>query len=270
MWAIDGDSAKGEWSFMQSCQDDAHTTSVSSDPAAPCNQDLTINSPIGAHGTSLTVGPSFQLSYSSLPFMAAGKLEGLTLKKQFQKAFKEHAAGTLDYLMVGTFNEHIAQPQPNPYFSANAAAQSMGMPLDPFAKNLWVDMYGDGVTRDLEPTKADGGRMWNLFLSCMRVFWGLNSTCSSLNEACCDFADPLTAWANIWALRRGDQDYLLTADEGERNALVTEGWTELCSPFGGSSVFCAPAEPYDATQYVRGALLICVYPSRPPSLPHFR
>ena len=44
----------------------------------------------------------------SLPFRAAGKLGGLTLRKQFQRAFAEHAKGTLDYLMVGTFNEHVA------------------------------------------------------------------------------------------------------------------------------------------------------------------
>ena len=40
-----------------------------------------------------------------MPFRAAGKLGGLTLKKQFEKAFSENAKKTLDYLMIGSFNE---------------------------------------------------------------------------------------------------------------------------------------------------------------------
>jgi hypothetical protein len=52
------------------------------------------------------VSPSWQASYSSLPFQAAGKLGGLTLKRQFETAFAAVAAaasGTgppLDYLFV--------------------------------------------------------------------------------------------------------------------------------------------------------------------------
>ena len=42
----------------------------------------------------------------------------MTLKKQFERAFQENAKGTLDYLMVGTFNEHVAQPQPNSFNKA--------------------------------------------------------------------------------------------------------------------------------------------------------
>lgn len=47
----------------------------------------------------------------------------------------------LDYLLIGTFNEHIAQPQANP-FAGNEAAMSMGLEGDAFAESLWVDMYG--------------------------------------------------------------------------------------------------------------------------------
>ena len=42
----------------------AFTSSVYSSPGKPCGQHLTTNSSIGTHGTSLTVGPSYQLSYS--------------------------------------------------------------------------------------------------------------------------------------------------------------------------------------------------------------
>lgn len=135
------------------------TSSIYSSPSKPCRQHLTTNSKIGQHGTSLTVGPSYQLSYSSLPFRAAGKRGGLTLKKQFERAFEENDKGTLDYLMVGTFNEHIAQPQPNHFVTPQNQSwvHSMGLGDDASGTKLWVDMYGDSITRDLEPTVEDGG-----------------------------------------------------------------------------------------------------------------
>ena len=34
------------------------------------------------------------------------------------------------------------------------------------------------------------------------------------------------------------QDSLVTSDPNERNALVKQGWTEICTPFGDSAVFC--------------------------------
>lgn len=130
MWAERDNFAKGEFAFFSPCIDpvsNASTSTVSN--TAACNQHHTTNAKIGSHGTAVTVGPSYQVSYASLPWMAAGTMGGLTLKNQFQKAFALNAAGGLDYLMVGTFNEHIAQPQPNPY-SSNPAAISMGMEND--------------------------------------------------------------------------------------------------------------------------------------------
>jgi hypothetical protein len=70
MWAERFNFDKGEWSFFSPCtaaplhQD--FTSSVYADPLKPCKQHLTTNGKIGAHGTSLTVGPSYQLSYSSM------------------------------------------------------------------------------------------------------------------------------------------------------------------------------------------------------------
>jgi len=105
MWAEQKNFAQGEWAFFSPCRtaDGSFTSSVFSN-GTRCDQALTTNSKIGSHGTSLTVGPSYQLSYSSLPYTASGKLNGLTLESQFEKAFEEHAKGTLDYLQVGTFN----------------------------------------------------------------------------------------------------------------------------------------------------------------------
>ena len=115
MWALHDGYARGEWSFMAPCtQSGGRSTSVYSDLAKPCAQKLTTNSVIGKHGTSLTVGPSYQLSYSSLPFRCAGKLGGLTLKKSFERAFAENAKGKLDYLMVGPRHRLLVPPALTP------------------------------------------------------------------------------------------------------------------------------------------------------------
>jgi len=241
MWAERNNFDQGEWAFFSPCTEGgSFTSSVYSDPARPCGQHATTNSKIGKHGTSLTVGPSYQLSYASLPFRASGKLGGLTLKKQFERAFTENAKGTLDYLMVGTFNEHIAQPQKNKYL---AWVRSMGLEKDSLGTSLWVDMYGDGISRDMEPTVEDGGQMWMLFESCMRVFKTGTATCSDVTELCCKrgSADPKSHWVNVWSLHHGGEngDRLLTTDQHERSVLLKQGWAEVCSAAGGASAFCA-------------------------------
>ena len=90
MWAniATSDYAQGKWVFMSPCttpDTGAMTTSVVG--LRSCNQRVTTGSPIGRRGTALTVSPSYQMNYASLPFQAAGKLGGLTLRAQFQQAF---------------------------------------------------------------------------------------------------------------------------------------------------------------------------------------
>ena len=156
--------ASGMWVFMAPCT--ANGTSPSTNIAGTvCNQFMTTHSPIGLKGTALTVSPSYQLGYSSLPFQAATKLGGLTLRSQFTKAFSTHP----DYLFVASYNEMIAQPQSNPFTHITPKARSMGMGWDPEGVDLWVDMYGD-ETRDLGPTVEDGDFSWHLLQSCMRVY----------------------------------------------------------------------------------------------------
>ena len=94
MWAERNAFAQGEWAFFSPCTATNRngsfsaqaprffTSSVYADPAQPCNQYVTTNAKIGHHGTSLTVGPSYQLSYASLPFRASGKLGGLTVRQR--------------------------------------------------------------------------------------------------------------------------------------------------------------------------------------------
>ena len=86
-------------------------------------------------------------------------------------------------MFIGTFNEHIAQPQANPYYAHDSHATAMGFgdsgpggAPDAAASQLWVDMYGDGVTRDLEPSVSDQGSLW---VQGLRHHVGLHRTYSS-------------------------------------------------------------------------------------------
>ena len=130
-------------------------------------------------------------------------------------------------------------------------------------------MFGDGITRDLEPTVEDGGAMWRLFESCMRVFRSGAARCTDRAEACCkrgaddpesDCEPPryrcrlgcillktaamsLLTGVNVWSLTKpdaegGSADHMLVSRPEERASLAQQGWLEVCSPAGGASAFC--------------------------------
>ena len=276
MWALRDNFDKGEMGFFSACTVPgktgaaAFTTSVPAENTpGPCAQRHTTNAALGPRGTALTVGPSYQLSYSSLPWRASGKLGGETLKAQFRAAFA--LRDQLDFLFIGTFNEHIAQPQKNPYFATDAHALALGLgdsgaggAPDADASQTWVDMYGDGVTRDLEPSMSDQGAAWALLSSCLRVL-STGAGCSAADnseEACCSSANPAQRWRNVWSLALGgnpSKDLLLTVDAHELAMLTKEGggWEEVCTPHGGASAFCggaASAQP--EADYPRGPFLL--------------
>ena len=278
MWALRDNFDKGEMGFFSACTVPgktgaaAFTTSVPAENApGPCAQRHTTNAALGPRGTALTVGPSYQLSYSALPWRASGKLGGATLKAQFGAAFA--LRDELDYLFIGTFNEHIAQPQKNPYYATDAHALAMGLgdsgaggAPDPAASQMWVDMYGDGVTRDLEPSVSDQGSAWALLSSCLRVL-AAGAGCgggSSSEEACCSTTDPAQRWRNVWSLALGgdaSRDLLLTVDANELAVLTKKGsgggWEEVCTPHGGASAFCAGVESAQPeADYPRGPFLL--------------
>jgi hypothetical protein len=171
--------ASGMWVFMAPCTNGGvgPNTNVA---GTVCQQGKTTNSLLGPSGTALTVGPSYQLLYSSLPFQAASKLGGLTLRKQFVRAFSDHP----DYLLVAAYNEMIAQPQANPFYATTHKARSMGLPWDPDATALWVDMYAS-EGRDLAPTVEDGDIYWQLARSCLRVY-ALGGVCVCVCEGVCE------------------------------------------------------------------------------------
>jgi hypothetical protein len=176
----------------------------------------------------------------------------------------------------------------------------MGLETDPQRSSLWVDMYGL-ITRDLEPSKEGGDKLWKVFQSCMRVFRSGAATCtataSAAAESCCDrTVDPRLRWKSVWSLSLADatvantnatasaarpavaaalgaplaptasgvRDNLLTVDANERAVLVGEGWTELCAPLGGASQFCAAHSPA-ASVWEQGPFLIYAGPLLPPT-----
>ena len=122
MWV--NQQSSGAWSFMTPCQQGA----VLSD--APCDQTPTLNS---ALGSQLSVSPSYQLNYASLPFGAVGVFGGQTFRKQFAQAL----AVQPNFLFLSSWNEQIAQPQPN------SGGASMGFENDLTAgQQAFVDTYG--------------------------------------------------------------------------------------------------------------------------------
>ena len=186
MWA-EFDTSKysnGTWSFFSPCLDASgdYTSSVIGlgRGASGCGQYTTSGAVVG--GTQGTVSPSYQLGYGSLPFAAANKYQGLTLKRQFAtlidysaKAWEltaavavanANATASLGAIYLSSYNEWTAQPQPDPYLPPFAA--SVGVPDDAARANLFVDSWGSSMSRDLEESTQAGGLM-PLVASCLRV-----------------------------------------------------------------------------------------------------
>ncbi len=233
--------AAGTAGWMQPCTVDGEFTTLVG-PANACNQGHA-NTSIGS---VLSVSASYQLGYASLPYQSSGRLEGLTLKQQFATAF----ALQPDYLLINAWNEHIAQPQPNPHTAQfGAFARSMGetdVPLaDPGAEWLWVDMAGRDLGRDIEPSQEDGDAAYLLMQSCLRVYRSGHVQCTAddqASEACCQLGAGMTL---VRSLRHASDmgqmtsDHVPTTSEAERDALVETGvWVEVCNPFYGPPGLC--------------------------------
>jgi hypothetical protein len=276
MWALFAAEAysEGRWAFMSPCTASSPggpmTTNVVGDGrgATACAQRSTTGS---ALGSATAVSPSYQLSFGSVPFSAAGKFGGLTLKRQFAtvfaaaaRAWARGAAGGLpDNLFVSSWNEWLSQPQKNPW-GGGPYAQSMGLPADPMRGALYVDTYGAALSRDLEPS-SDGSALYELLTSCLRVVKLMAgaeagagrapaalralaaafappplAACAVAGEACCAFNATEEDYASVWSLNREDgRDSLVTARREERDALVAGGgWAEVCNPYGGPTDFC--------------------------------
>jgi hypothetical protein len=228
--------SSGTAGWMQPCTDGGQFTTLV-EPGKPCNQSYATATPLG---TIVSVSRSFQVGYASLPFQASGRLGGLTLQKQMETAL----AVQPDVLIFNAWNEHIAQPQANPYDPwLGGLRRSMGVTdaSDDTADWLWVDLYGADLNRDLEPTVEDGGAGLALLQSCLRVWRTGATTCSDASEACCALAEGRTLIRSV-RYRGADPyavDHVPTSDPAEASALVASGaWEEVCNPLYGPPGLC--------------------------------
>jgi hypothetical protein len=144
--------------------------------------------------------------------------------------------------LVASYNEYIAQAQPNPFAKQSVRAVSMGLESDPQRSALWVDTFGASISRDLEATTELGDSYWKLLESCLRVYRAGEGAlppfgCDMTNEVCCRPDDALLR-VNVFSLQSlapppSDTPpvALLTKFVEERDALLTSGaWREVCAP----------------------------------------
>lgn len=225
----------GVASWMQPCEVAGSWTTIV-EPQAACDQGFAKQTPIGS---VLSVSSSYQLSYASLPFHAAGKRGGVTLKRQFAHAFQ----AAPDYLLINSWNELIAQPQPNPHpATMGNLRKSMGV-YDSSGVSLWVDPYGAEYVRDIEPSVEYGDFYYQLMSSCLRVYrQGSCSVAGTSGESCCATDPELVL---IRSLREKDPSngmttqHVLSTGTNERDTLVATGaWEEVCTPLLGNPQLC--------------------------------
>ncbi len=226
----------GSAGWMQPCTVGSDFTTLVT-PSSPCNQGYTTTSPLG---TVLSASRSYQVGYASLPLQASGRLGGLTFQKQMETAFSVQP----DVLILNAWNEHIAQPQANPYDPALAEMRrSMGETgaTDDSRDWLWVDMYGSDLNRDFEPTVEDAGAGLSLLQSCLRVYRQGNRSCADAGETCCQLAEGRTLVRSVRL--RGNissGDHVPTVDAPEVDSLVASGaWEEVCNPHYGPPGLCS-------------------------------
>lgn len=231
LWGLLSESqlAAGTAAWMQPCETGGVATTLIA-PGTDCDQGWTSSSPLGS---VVSVSRSYQLGYASLPLQASGRNGGLTFQKQMETAL----AARPDVLLINAWNEHIAQPQANPFDSSYGdLKRSMGATdvsdADASADWLWVDMYGEEFNRDFEPTVEGGDAGYQLLASCLRVYASGATTCSDAGEACCQLAE---GWTLIYSLRGvGDDlstDHLLTNNPTERDLCLSSGaWEEVGNP----------------------------------------
>ena len=285
MWALFVNStAPGRWAFESPCTVQlpgggfGFTTSVvgRGRGASGCGQLETEGS---ALGSAIAVSPSYQESYGSVPFSASNKYEGLVFKRQFGTVFdnaarrledgsKPRASALVDNIYLSSWNEYLSQPQVNPWGS-DAYAYSMGIPWDAQGRSsLWVDTWGQSISRDIEPSVHGGSLNFDIMSSCLRVarlmshvvradervprardvarMFGARAggrasaaACAVAGELCCAFDEAQDGYAAVSALVAGDgSDALVTLDPAEVARLTGQGWVETCNGYGGPTDFC--------------------------------
>jgi hypothetical protein len=223
----------GVASWMQPCEVSGGFTTIV-EAAVPCNQGHTPASPIGS---ILSASNSYQLSYASLPFQAAGRANGLTLKQQFATAF----ALQPDWLLINSWNQWIARPANNPFpASMGDLRKSMGV-TDDSGLWLWREAYGAEYLSDVESSAEYGNSYISLLASCIRVL-RKGGCAAAAGEACCKVSD---TYQLIRSLREKDPTnqmttlHVLSIGTAERdNRVATGTWEEVCNPLLGLPQLC--------------------------------
>lgn len=221
---------RGVWQFMAACLTNGQRSTAITD--APCDQPYTASSAIGS---SVTVSPSYQMQYASAPFGSSGKRGGLVLRKQFERAL----AVRPEWLFISSWNEHVAAP-----FEMSHGIRSMGLDEDPTAGTLgFVDTYGVEFSRDLEPTLQGGSDAYELLRSCLRVYRSGATTCSSPHETCCQGGNGSANYTHVYSLMYGDNTttgtgHVTVTSRAEVDALVAQGWREICVRGANDGPFC--------------------------------
>lgn len=248
MWAQISPSAfaSGEWGFFSPCTDGGNSTSAVVD-APPCAQFVTR----GADGAvvEVTASTGWMLAASGLPYAAPGHLRGLTLARQFEAVL----ATSAPYLLVSSFNEHTGGRVDMSSTPHSRIAFNQGLPRDAQRELVWVDAYAAEFTRNLEPTVEGGGRVWEVLVACVALY-KRGATCVGAppGDACCS-RDDKEVFRSVWSLvlpssgsspsgsgapPTPPRDHMLAGSRAERDALLTAGWVEVCSPISHPSTFC--------------------------------
>lgn len=242
MWALFGEAAQraGAWGFFSPCTDEngAYTTSMVG--VGACNQFSTY-----VNGTDelteISASGGYMTSQCALPFASPGHLRGLTVARLFEKVL----ALSPPHLFMSSYNEMIGGRQA-PAYPAKVAI-NMGLPNDSQRAAVWVDTYAAEFSRDIEPTVEGGNRTWVVAASCVTMYKNF-AVCDDAHaaEPCCSRNDK-EVYANVWSMQRKDGgDFLLTALEGERAALIAGGaWAESCNAIASPSAFCVDSSEKD-------------------------
>ena len=209
----------------------------------PCNQDATYD-----NGTDTIIEVSasggYMTSQCALPFASPGHFRGLTVARLFEKVLAVGAP----HLFMSSFNEMIGGRQAPAY--AAKIAINMGLPTDSQRAVVWVDSYAAEFSRDVEPTVEGGNRTWLVTSACVRLYKAALTCADAAADDLCCTRDDKEIFANVWSLARKDGgDNLLTALQGERDALVAGGaYAEKCSAIASPSAFCVDGSEPDGRQ----------------------
>ena len=224
------------------------------EPSVPCAHRKTPSSPVGGSWTVST-----GLSINSVPFGAV-RFNGLLLKKQWWDVLADGSPTSL--IFAPSFNEFgsKAYSLPGVVGADNPAFFAAGLASDdPDRFVLFEDGYGAQRSRSIEPSVEDGGRYFEAFASCVRVYrlqsaLGIVSNgtgCSVEGEECCVVRED-EQFVHAWSLdlpgsssSSSPVDSLLTSDAGELRALLAQGWRQVCVPtiFGrGPTATCVDAQ----------------------------